>query len=373
MTFTERDCEWDLEQINDILYQRCLYVDTKIVSTIQYSRYCFYGDCCCLMFVDNYARRGALKDCRVQTEPRAALKESKWDSNVDNRVRSNRARRVEYSASFRYTIPPNRHNSVGIVSAWCHAERPQQHDRSQFQAPPMPAHRYVNENSWASMLTTKRSAGVTPEVNSREHVTQMPLSSVNKAAHSGFETQSRCHQKSKTGISVAPQKRTYVLQNLKKTHHCARYFPEWEVLSMVDWTDWSSTRQTFVASQPSNRKIRVVSPVGSIVMRVLVPAPGWQWLLWGAFRHRHPEAQRTAPGRSLCQLHSHTASSNMVNNETVKWPVNHWRCFFMFVPVSKINGEWLINGEQDSSCLCLNSDTLIESKIHHVYVWILMH
>ena len=79
----------------------------------------------------------------------------------------------------------------------------------------------------------------------------------------------------------------------------------------------------------------VVSPGGSIVMRVLVPAPGWLWLLWGAFRHHHPEAQRTAPGRSLCQMHRHTASSNMVNNETVKWPANHWR-FFMLVLVSKI-------------------------------------
>ena len=32
------------------------------------------------------------------------------------------------------------------------------------------------------------------------------LPSVNKAAHSGFETKRRYHQKSKTGLSVAPQK-----------------------------------------------------------------------------------------------------------------------------------------------------------------------
>ena len=32
-----------------------------------------------------------------------------------------------------------------------------------------------------------------------------PLS-VDKAVHSGFETQRRRHQKSKTGVSVAPQK-----------------------------------------------------------------------------------------------------------------------------------------------------------------------
>ena len=34
----------------------------------------------------------------------------------------------------------------------------------------------------------------------------MPQTSANKAAHSGFETQRRCHHKSKTGVSVAPQK-----------------------------------------------------------------------------------------------------------------------------------------------------------------------
>ena len=34
----------------------------------------------------------------------------------------------------------------------------------------------------------------------------------NKAAHSGLETQRRRHQKFKTGVSVAPQKRTYVFQ-----------------------------------------------------------------------------------------------------------------------------------------------------------------
>ena len=34
--------------------------------------------------------------------------------------------------------------------------------------------------------------------------------------HPGFETQGRCHQKSKTGVSVALQKRTCVLQIFKK-------------------------------------------------------------------------------------------------------------------------------------------------------------
>ena len=68
----------------------------------------------------------------------------------------------------------------------------------------MLAHRYMEENDSAAMLAAKRSAGVTPEVNLREHVTYPP--SVNKAACSGFETQRRPHQKSKTGVSVAPHK-----------------------------------------------------------------------------------------------------------------------------------------------------------------------
>ena len=63
------------------------------------------------------------------------------------------------------------------------------HDRSQFQVAPMPAPRYVEENGLAAILTTKRSAGVLPEVNPRKYVTCMPLPRANKAAHSGFEIQ----------------------------------------------------------------------------------------------------------------------------------------------------------------------------------------
>ena len=48
----------------------------------------------------------------------------------------------------------------------------------------------------------QESAGAAPEVNFRECISP----SANKAAHSGFETQRRHHQKSKTGVSVAPQK-----------------------------------------------------------------------------------------------------------------------------------------------------------------------
>ena len=76
----------------------------------------------------------------------------------------------------------------------------------------MPTHRYVEENGLTAMLAAKRSAGVASEVNLRECVICNPPPSTNKAAHSGFETQRRCHQKSKTGIVSGPHKRTYVPQ-----------------------------------------------------------------------------------------------------------------------------------------------------------------
>ena len=76
------------------------------------------------------------------------------------------------------------------------------HDRSQTQAPEMLVHKYVEEKDLVAMLATKRLVGVTPEVNLCENVTVHRLPSANKAAHSGFETQRRRHQKSKTwGIS----------------------------------------------------------------------------------------------------------------------------------------------------------------------------
>ena len=64
----------------------------------------------------------------------------------------------------------------------------------------------MEEIDLAAMLATKRLAGVAPKVNVRECVAHMSPPSMNKAAHSGFETQRRHHQKSKTGVSVAPQK-----------------------------------------------------------------------------------------------------------------------------------------------------------------------
>ena len=61
------------------------------------------------------------------------------------------------------------------------------------------------------MLVAKRSAGVAPEVNLRECVTYKPLPSVNKDAHSDFETQRRHHQKSKTGVTLVIPSRAPLL------------------------------------------------------------------------------------------------------------------------------------------------------------------
>ena len=56
----------------------------------------------------------------------------------------------------------------------------------------------------ATMLALKRLTGVIPEVNLRENTSCPPPPSVNKGAHAGFEKQTRCHQKLKTGVSVVP-------------------------------------------------------------------------------------------------------------------------------------------------------------------------
>ena len=64
----------------------------------------------------------------------------------------------------------------------------------------------ADENDLAAMLAAKRSAVVASEMNLMEHISHMPPPSTNTAAHSGFKTQRRCHQKSKTRVSVAQQK-----------------------------------------------------------------------------------------------------------------------------------------------------------------------
>ena len=51
----------------------------------------------------------------------------------------------------------------------------------------------------AAMLAMYTGGGVAPEVNLRECISHTPPQSLNKAAHSGFETQRKHHQKSKQG------------------------------------------------------------------------------------------------------------------------------------------------------------------------------
>ena len=65
----------------------------------------------------------------------------------------------------------------------------------------------MEENGSVAMLAVKRSESVAPEVNLRECVAHnMPPLCVNKAAHSGFETQSRRHQKSKEAYQLPHKK-----------------------------------------------------------------------------------------------------------------------------------------------------------------------
>ena len=86
-------------------------------------------------------------------------------------------------------------------------------------------------------------------MNLRECVTHMHLPSTNKAAHSFFETQRRHHQKSKTRVSVAPQKGLMSSKKIKKKEEdfwlqwmysfCSR---QWDVVTCAVWTLWISER-----------------------------------------------------------------------------------------------------------------------------------
>ena len=58
------------------------------------------------------------------------------------------------------------------------------------------------EKQLAAMLAIKMLAGVAPEVNLMERISRMPLSSVNKAVHSGFEILWRRHQRAKVGVYI---------------------------------------------------------------------------------------------------------------------------------------------------------------------------
>ena len=66
-------------------------------------------------------------------------------------------------------------------------------------------HKYMFQNGSAVMLAAKR-----PMVWHQRWILRHPLHTSYKVCkqgiHHGFETEGRCHQKSKTGVSVAPQK-----------------------------------------------------------------------------------------------------------------------------------------------------------------------
>ena len=89
-------------------------------------------------------------------------------------------------------LKPSLHSSVGRASDWSHTVS------GGMIGPSFKPHQWL--------LATKRSADVAPEVNLRECVICTPLPSTNKAAHSGFKTQRKYHQKSKTWVSAAQQK-----------------------------------------------------------------------------------------------------------------------------------------------------------------------
>ena len=58
------------------------------------------------------------------------------------------------------------------------------------------------KSDWLAIYTGK---SVALEVNLRKRISHTPLQSMDKVAHSAFETQRRCHQKSETGVPVAPK------------------------------------------------------------------------------------------------------------------------------------------------------------------------
>ena len=91
------------------------------------------------------------------------------------------------------------------------------HDRSQSLTPPMLVCKYMDENGLVAMLATKRSAGVAPEVNLR--ISLCAGDKAHKRNHTGFETQGICHEKSKIGVSVAPQKGLMSSKKILKIHY----------------------------------------------------------------------------------------------------------------------------------------------------------
>ena len=68
--------------------------------------------------------------------------------------------------------------------------------------------KYMNQKGLAAVLVIKMSAGVTPEVDLRNPM-HTDKEACKQGIHSGFETLNRRHQKSITGVPMAPQKERY--------------------------------------------------------------------------------------------------------------------------------------------------------------------
>ena len=69
----------------------------------------------------------------------------------------------------------------------------------------------ASKKGLTAMFPSKRSTGVAPEVNlgiiqARNQQVRDPHTTRKQRLHPGFETTGRRHQKSKTGVSVTPQK-----------------------------------------------------------------------------------------------------------------------------------------------------------------------
>ena len=69
----------------------------------------------------------------------------------------------------------------------------------------MPAQRYIDENGLVAILATKRSVGVAPEVNLREHVICVAPSSANKKPRGDIT-------RSPNSDISGPTKKAYVLE-----------------------------------------------------------------------------------------------------------------------------------------------------------------
>ena len=100
---------------------------------------------------------------------------------------------------------PRRHSSIGRAFT--------------TQIPLMPGCRYMEEIGSEAMLDATKLAG---ESQGTCDIQSIPLQSANKAEHSGFEIL-MSHEKSKTGVSVGPQKDLcpQKFKNQKILHFCA--------------------------------------------------------------------------------------------------------------------------------------------------------